>query len=326
MPHILVTGGLGFIGGHLCERLIADGYTVTVCDNYHSLYALPRLSQWMPAIQQGAPLTVFPIDITDLPALRACFLRTHYDAVIHLAARAGVRSSFPMAPAYLHTNVEGTAHVLACCQEVGIRYIILASSSSVYGNHFGGAAHEDAPVCTPRSPYAASKRACELLAHAYAVSYGLHVASLRFFSVYGPWQRPDLVLPTFARLLQAGEPLPIYGDGQSRRDYTYVGDVVTGILQTLGWLQEQQAPYTAEVFNLGSGQPIDLLTLVQALVEATGCPADLHFLPVALGDVDTTHADLRKAQHLLRYNPATTFQEGLTAFLAWFRTQSSVAC
>ncbi len=324
--HILVTGGAGFIGSHLCARLCAVGERITCLDNFDAFYA--------PAIKQGnvqrlldhpdaaSQLTFQQGDIRDHQFLRRLFQTDPFDGMIHLAARAGVRPSIEQPLLYSEINIQGTLNLLECCREFNVQRFLFGSSSSVYGSRTQGPFSEDDDVSTPVSPYAATKCAGELLCHTYAHLYRMRIACLRFFTVYGPNQRPDLAIHKFARLMAAGQPLPVYGDGTSQRDYTYVDDIVDGIMHAWEWLQRgeiDQGLY--DIFNLGGSHPVLLLELIRHLETALGYTATIDWQPAQPGDVPITFADLRKSQAILGYNPQVDIATGIQRFAAWFQQQ-----
>jgi UDP-glucuronate 4-epimerase len=326
--HVVVTGGAGFIGSHLCARLCADGHRVLCLDNLDSFYA-PALKQAnLNRLQQDADVashfTFCQGDIRDPDTLQRLFQAEPIDVVIHLAAMAGVRPSIERPLLYGDVNIQGTLNLLETCRRFQVRYFLFGSSSSVYGARTRGPFAEDDDVNTPVSPYAATKRAGELLCYTYSHLFAMRIACLRFFTVYGPGQRPDLAIHKFVRLMAQGQPLPIYGDGTSQRDYTYVDDIVDGVVQSWLWLQQGNThPGICEIFNLGGAHPIPLLQLVRLLETALDCKAAIDWQPDQPGDVPVTFADLRKSQSLLGYHPQVDITTGIQRFAAWFEQQSS---
>lgn len=326
--HVLVTGGAGFIGGHLCTRLLTRGHRVTCIDNLDDFYD--------PTIKQATihRLRTTPIapqnfvyhqgDIRNLPWLQQLFQEDTIDAVVHLAARAGVRPSIEQPLLYGEINIQGTLNLLECCRQHNVSQFLFGSSSSVYGTRTHGPFSEEDDVSKPVSPYAATKRAGELLCYPYAHLYRMRIACLRFFTVYGPYQRPDLVIHKFAKLMTAGKSLPIYGDGSAQRDYTYVDDIVDGILRAWTWLQQQHAPTgVCDIFNLGGAHPVSLLEIIRLLESSLGCTAQLDWQAVQPGDVPITFADLRKSHDLLGYAPQVDITTGIKQFAAWFKQHQS---
>jgi len=309
---VLVTGGAGFIGSHLCERLLAAGHSVWALDNLDPFYD--------PEIKRGNLREIARVsdrfhfvqgDITEPEPLRRLCHEVRFDQVVHLAARAGVRPSLEQPALYQRVNVEGTVRVLEAARESGVRKLVLASSSSVYGCNAKVPFAEDDPLTAPISPYAASKIASEALGHVYHHVYGLDVVMLRFFTVYGPRQRPDLAIHKFARLIREGRPVPVYGDGSSARDYTFITDILDGIEACM------RQEFGFEIFNLGDSRPVRLDRLIELLEEALGRPAQRRWLPAQPGDVPITYADIRKAAARLGYQPRVPLEEGIRHFVAW---------
>jgi UDP-glucuronate 4-epimerase len=307
---ILVTGGAGFIGSHLSEALLRSGRKVVCLDNFDPFYD-PHL-KWenVAALAPNPRFVLEETDIRDRTALDRIF-RTHaVEAVIHLAAKAGVRPSILQPGEYFDVNVQGTLQVLEAMRAAGCRRLLLASSSSVYGNQEKRPFSETDDVSRPISPYAASKRSAELLAHSYHHLFGIEVACLRLFTVYGPRQRPDLAIHKFTRLALQNQPIPLFGDGRTLRDYTFVEDIVQGFTRLLdhpGW--------GYEIFNLGYGSPVTLLEMVEALEAALERPLAVEFLQKQPGDVEQTHADISKARQFFGYRPAVGLAEGVRRFV-----------
>lgn len=319
MPEpILVTGGAGFIGSHLCEALMDEGWELWCVDNFCDFYA--------PATKEAniAPLLSHPsfhlirADIRDKEAMRQLFAQRKFYAVCHLAAMAGVRPSIQDPELYMDVNINGTLQLLQLCKEYDVQRFIFASSSSVYGNSPSFPSGETDFVDYPISPYAASKKAGELLCHTWHHLWGISIVCLRFFTVYGPRQRPDLAIHKFASLLAKDQPLPYFGDGESSRDYTYIEDTIAGILATLSFLAEGKR---FEVINLGNDHSIPLCEVVQELERLSGKKAQIHSLPAQEGDVHHTRACIQKAHQLLGYRPQTSFQQGMQRFWNWFERQ-----
>lgn len=313
--NMLVTGGAGFIGSHLVEALLRAGHRVWALDDCNDFYD-PALKQRnlreLEAL--GKPFVFLPGDITDPARVEEVFGSQSFDQVIHLAARAGVRPSLQDPALYQRVNVEGTVNLLEAARRRGTRKITIASSSSVYGVNAKVPFSESDPIFQPISPYAASKLACEALGHVYHHVYGMDVAMLRFFTVYGPRQRPDLAIHKFARLMRAGQAIPLFGDGSTSRDYTYVSDTIAGLLACT------QREFGFEIFNLGGSQPVPLRRLVELLEQALGCPARIDWQPPQPGDVPVTFADLAKARSRLGYQPQVQIEDGIARFAGWFRT------
>ncbi len=310
----LVTGAAGFIGSHLVDRLLAGGWRVVAVDNFDPFYDPAVKRENVGGHLGHGRYRLAEADVQDLDALRDAAGGASVDVVVHLAAKAGVRPSIESPAAYQSVNVGGTQAVLELARERGVPQVVLASSSSVYGISPDVPWSEDDAVLSPISPYAASKVSTELLGHVYAHLYDMRVVALRFFTVYGPRQRPDLAIHKFARRMLAGEPVPLFGDGSTRRDYTYVADVVEGIVRSMAY---DGSPF--EVVNLGNSRTVRLSELVGALERALGVEARIERHPQQPGDVPQTWADLAKARRLLGYEPQTGIDEGLARFADWLR-------
>lgn len=312
--NFLVTGGAGFIGSHVCERLLRNGHSVTVVDDLNPFYepALKQENLDSLAKAGGHRFQFRNCDIIDRTAIDALFAAARFDQVIHLAARAGVRPSLEQPALYQRVNVEGTVNILEAARLNGVRKFVLASSSSVYGVNSKVPFSEGDPIFSPISPYAASKLACEALGHVYHHLYGLDIVMLRFFTVYGPRQRPDLAIHKFAKLMHAGKPVPVFGDGSTARDYTYVDDIVDGVLACT----EQKFGF--EIFNLGESHTTTLAQLIELLEKALAIDARIDRQPLQPGDVPITFANVDKARRQLGYNPSTSMEDGLKKFADWF--------
>jgi UDP-glucuronate 4-epimerase len=308
----LVTGGAGFIGSHVCEKLLTSGHEVWALDNLNSFYE-PRLKQSNIRLLQSLakPFEFIHADITERRAMDDVFSAVRFDQVIHLAARAGVRPSLESPALYQRVNVEGTVNILEAARLNGVKKLILASSSSVYGVNSKVPFAESDPIFCAISPYAASKLACEALSHVYHHVYGLDIVILRFFTVYGPRQRPDLAIDKFARLIHSGQPIPVFGDGSSARDYTYISDILQGVMACT----EKNFGY--EIFNLGESQTVKLNRLIELLEEVLGKKARIERRPSQPGDVPLTCADISKAQRLLGYRPKVAIEQGIPLFVSW---------
>jgi UDP-glucuronate 4-epimerase len=311
MRHALVTGGAGFIGSHLVDLLLNEGWRVTVVDNFDPFYdpAIKWVNLNRCAAQEGFKLV--EADVRDLGALRRS-LAADYDVIIHLAAKAGVRPSIQHPVAYYEVNVGGTQNILELARELGVGQFVFASSSSVYGVNPHVPWREDDTVLLPISPYASTKVSGELIGHVYSHLHGIRFIALRFFTVYGPRQRPDLAILKFARLMLEGKPVPFFGDGTTRRDYTYIEDILSGIRAAMDF---DGSMY--EVINLGNCRTVSLSEMVSSLEEVLGVIAKLDRQPEQPGDVPQTYADISKARALLGYVPQTEFLEGLRRFAAW---------
>ncbi len=315
--NFLVTGGAGFIGSHVCERLLHDGHAVWVLDDLNSFYdpAIKRAN--IRAIQSLAkPFEFIQGDLTDVATVNELFASVKFDQVIHLAARAGVRPSLEEPALYQRVNVEGTVNILEATRKSGCKKITIASSSSVYGVNAKTPFSERDPIFSAISPYAASKLACEALGHVYHHIYGLDVIMLRFFTVYGPRQRPDLAIHKFAKLISAGQPIPVFGDGSTARDYTFISDIVDGIEACT------RKEFGFEIFNLGESQTVTLSRLIELLEKSLGKKAIIDRQPAQPGDVPITFADVSKARAKLGYDPRVKIEQGIPQFVEWFNKVS----
>src|SRR6476661_1922344 len=308
---ILVTGGAGFIGSHLVEKLLELGYGVAILDDFNDFYDPQIKRANIAAVKNHAP--VFQIDLRNNNAMRDLLHREKFDAIVHLAARAGVRPSIAQPQLYYDTNVTGTLHLLDAARAVGIERLIFGSSSSVYGICKTVPFSEDFHLTQTISPYAATKIAGEFLCSTFSHLYRMRVVALRFFTVYGARQRPDLAIHQFTRKIHAGQPIDQFGDGTTRRDYTYIDDVIQGVLAAF---QYNGSLY--DLFNLGESETIQLKDLIAAIEKALGKKAKINQLPEQPGDVPLTCADISKARRLLNYNPTTPLSAGLPKFVEWF--------
>ncbi|HLH53176.1 MAG TPA: SDR family NAD(P)-dependent oxidoreductase [Verrucomicrobiae bacterium] len=315
--NFLVTGGAGFIGSHVCERLLNLGHSVYAFDELNAFYSVDLKRNNIRALQALAkPFEFIQGDLADTTALDELFASAKVDQVIHLAARAGVRPSLEQPALYQKVNVEGTVNLLEAARRRGVKKFIIASSSSVYGVNSKVPFSEADPITSPISPYAASKLACEALGHVYHHVYGYDVVMLRFFTVYGPRQRPDLAIYKFARLILRGEPIPVFGDGSTARDYTYIDDTLDGILACT------RREFGYQVYNLGESQTVKLNRLIELLETALGLKAVIKSLPLQPGDVPLTCADISKARAQLGYCPRIPIETGIPLFAEWFRKHS----
>jgi UDP-glucuronate 4-epimerase len=311
---ILVTGGAGFIGSHLVERLLAEGrWRVTCVDDFNDFYA-PSLKRANVAPHLArADFQLVEADIRDRAALARVFAATQFAVIVHLAARAGVRPSLTEPLLYTETNITGTLNLLELAREHNVKQFVFGSSSSVYGINANVPFSEDDPIRQPVSPYAATKAAGELLCHTYAHLHEIRCLCLRFFTVYGARQRPDLAIHKFAKLISANKPLPVFGDGTTRRDYTYIDDIIAGVRAAIA--------YDATMFeaiNLGESRTVELRELIALLEAALGRKAIIDRQPLQPGDVPQTFADITKARRLLGYDPQTPIEEGIKRFVSWF--------
>jgi len=314
MKNILITGGAGFIGSHLVDHLLAEGgWRITVVDDLNDFYD-PAIKRENVRSQLSNPdFKLVETDIRDQAALGQAFREAVFDCIVHLAARAGVRPSLKEPRLYVETNINGTLNLLELARAHGVRQFVFGSSSSVYGLNAKVPFSEDDPTFNPISPYAATKAAGELLCHSYAHLYDLRIVCLRFFTVYGARQRPDLAIHKFAKLISAGQPIPVFGDGTTRRDYTYVDDIIAGVRAAIDY---DQSNY--EVINLGESRTVELRELISLLEQALDRHAEIDRQPLQPGDVSQTFADITKARRLLGYNPQTQIEEGIERFVEWF--------
>lgn len=319
MSATVVTGAGGFIGSSLCDRLLADGQRVVGVDSFDPFYDRRLKERNLRAARSNSLFSLIEADVRsqDL-AERIGALTADVRTVVHLAAKAGVRPSIQSPLAYVETNVTGTAAALEVTRSLGVGEFIFGSSSSVYGNDTPAPFAEDAPAMQPISPYAASKRAAELLCENWATVYGLRCVSLRFFTVVGERQRPDLALHAFTRAILRGERIRVFGDGSMRRDFTYVQDIVNGVIASLGYVGNL-APGVHDVINLGGHASVTVLELIRAIERAAGRAALLDFAPHPQGDVTQTFADITKARQLLGFAPTVQLDEAVERFVRWYR-------
>jgi UDP-glucuronate 4-epimerase len=313
---VLVTGGAGFIGSHLVEALVAGGHSVSVVDDFNDFYS-PEIKRKNLEPLLGK-IRLYEADIRNKEMVLAAFDTERPEAVIHLAARAGVRPSVQHPDLYLATNINGTFHLLEAAREYGVSRFLFASSSSVYGASRFTPFREDQVLTQTLSPYASTKLAGEQLCSCYSYLYNIRVVCLRFFTVYGPRQRPDLAIHKFANLIHRGSPIDIYGDGTARRDFTYIDDIIQGVVASIGYDGAQ-----FDVFNLGENATIALREVITEIENALGKRARINILPPIPGDMPATHADISKAKSLLHYAPKTGIETGVRRFVAWYlQTQS----
>ncbi|MBU2785753.1 MAG: NAD-dependent epimerase [Acidithiobacillus ferriphilus] len=325
---VLVTGAAGFIGFHMARRLLADGWIVSGIDNLNDYYD-PSLKRDRLAQLEGHPAFQFqPLDLANREAMQTLFAGPHFDVVINLAAQAGVRHSLKAPHSYVDSNVVGFLNVLEGCRAQGVSHLLFASSSSVYGanNRLPYSVHD--PVDHPLSLYAATKRAGELVAHSYAHLYGIPSTGLRFFTVYGPWGRPDMAYFSFTQKILAGQPIPVFNHGQMRRDFTYIDDIIEGVTRLIPHAPEAQniwpedpassaAPFC--IHNIGNHTPIALTDFIHTLEECLGKSAQIEWLPMQDGDVVATYADVSPLQQSVDFAPDTSLHKGLQHFVTWYR-------
>lgn len=313
----LVTGGAGFIGSHLVDRLLTQNPArVTVVDNFDEFYDQHTKRSNIENHLRHPAYRLVETDIRNYNSLRQLFSEEVFDVIIHLAAKAGVRPSVADPRGYQEVNIAGTLNLLELAERNGIKKFVFGSSSSVYGPAAIPPFKEDASL-SPISPYAATKAAGELLAHTYSHLYGMNITCLRFFTVYGPRQRPDLAIHKFARLIASGRPIPVYGDGLAERDFTYIDDILQGVMAAIDY---DATPF--EVINLGESQTITVNRMIELLEDALGQKAVIDHQPPQPGDMPRTHADIAKAGRLLGYQPTTLVEAGLRKFAEWFKRGS----
>ncbi|MCA9357008.1 NAD-dependent epimerase/dehydratase family protein [Candidatus Kaiserbacteria bacterium] len=310
--NILVTGGAGFIGSALAKRLVAEGHQVIIVDNFNAYYDIQLKRNRVAELVPNVP--VYFLDINNKDALSALFKMYQFDVVCHLAAQAGVRYSVEVPEVYVTTNVLGTQTIFEVMQKHGVKRMVFASTSSAYGTTTPAPFREDESADRPVSVYAATKRSAELLAYNYFAQYGIETTCLRFFTVYGPWSRPDMAMLKFAEKITKGEEIEIYNEGNLRRDFTYIDDIVAGFVKAV------EKPLQYEIVNLGNGRPVELMRFVELLEKELGKTAKKVFLPMQQGDVYETYADTNKAQALLGWQAKTTFETGIKNFASWYRS------
>lgn len=310
---ILITGGAGFIGSHLAERLLAEGKRIVVVDNFDDFYDRSIKIKNIKNQLKSPNYTLIEADIRSRRGMERIFSKHRPDQVVHLAAKAGVRPSLKRPDQYVSVNVKGTENLLHASVKYGVRHFAFASSSSVYGTNTKVPFAETDPILQPASPYGATKAAGEALCNSYSHCFGLPIAALRFFTVYGPRQRPDLAIHHFVSKIVSGEPITLFGDGTSSRDYTYIDDIVTGICGAMNYMGDGY-----EIFNLGNSTPIPLTEMVKTIEDVLDKKAIIKWKPMQTGDVPQTWADLEKSGKLLGYSPQTDFRPGVERFVKWY--------
>lgn len=310
--NVLITGGAGFIGSTLADRLLSDNNKVIVIDNFNDYYPVEMKENNVKTNLNNPNYKLYRGDIEDSSFVNKVFEENNVEIVVHIAARAGVRPSLENPLAYAKTNIDGTINILEAMKEHNVKKFVFASSSSVYGNCKADKFSEDLKVTEPISPYAATKSACEQFIYTYSKLYDIQALCLRFFTVYGPRQRPDLAIRKFLELIEQGIPIPVYGDGSTMRDYTYIDDIVQGICSAIKYNKTQY-----EIINLGGGSPVTLTQMIETIEKVLGKKAQINRLPMQPGDVDKTVSDISKAQKLIGYYPQTTFEEGIRKFVDW---------
>ncbi|MFL3653922.1 MAG: NAD-dependent epimerase [Halioglobus sp.] len=328
--HILVTGAAGFIGYHLSEKLLARGDTVTGLDNLNDYYEVSLKEARLDRLNTQPAFTFVRADLQDRPAMEALFTQNSFDAVINLAAQAGVRYSLDNPHAYIDSNIVGFTHILECCRHHKIGHLVYASSSSVYGMNASMPFSVHDNVDHPISLYAATKKANELMAHTYSHLYNLPTTGLRFFTVYGPWSRPDMAPFLFTKAILTGEPIQVFNNGEMQRDFTYIDDIVEGIIRVTdqpaspnrNWDATSPDPGTSSapyrLYNIGNNNPVSLMDFIGAIETALGKTAEKEFLPMQPGDVAATYADIDALVDAIDYHPQMPLQDGINNFIAWY--------
>jgi UDP-glucuronate 4-epimerase len=328
--HILVTGAAGFIGYHLSEKLLARGDTVTGLDNLNDYYDVSLKEARLARLTKQAAFRFVRADLQDRAAMEALFAQNSFDAVINLAAQAGVRYSLENPHAYIESNIVGFTNILECCRHHKISHLVYASSSSVYGMNGSMPFSVHDNVDHPISLYAATKKANELMAHTYSHLYNIPTTGLRFFTVYGPWGRPDMALFLFTKAILTGEPIKVFNNGNMQRDFTYIDDIVEGIIRVTDqpatpnpdWSASSPDPGTSiapyRLYNIGNNNPVSLMDFIGAIEKAIGKTAEKEFLPMQPGDVAATYADIDALVEAVDYHPRTPLQDGINNFIAWY--------
>jgi UDP-glucuronate 4-epimerase len=314
---VLLTGAAGFIGRATAEALLKAGHQVVAVDNLNDYYAVSLKHARLATLREQPGLQFYPLDVADWPALDALFAAQRPDAVIHLAAQAGVRYSIQNPHAYAQSNLLGMTHILEACRQHPVQHLVYASSSSVYGKNAKAPFAEDDRTDQPVSFYAASKKANEVMAASYSHLYQLPATGLRFFTVYGPWGRPDMAPWLFTEAILRGEPIKVFNHGRLQRDFTYIDDIVEGILRVLAQPPQGDCPHT--LYNIGNHQPVELMTFISTIEQALGREAEKIYLPMQDGDVPITYADTQKLRDAVGFSPDTPLADGMRRFVDWYR-------
>lgn len=317
MKTYLITGGAGFIGSSLSERLIKEGNRVVAIDNFCDFYNPTIKENNVKELIKNSNFRLYRNDIRDRESVKKIFEENNIDIVMHLAAMAGVRPSIENPVLYQEVNCMGTQNILEEMKAHNVKNLVMASSSSVYGNCKEVPFKEDMIVDFAISPYAATKKANEVMTHVYHKLFDMNVIMLRFFTVYGPKQRPDLAINKFTRLMLEDKEIPMFGDGTTSRDYTYIDDIVDGIIRSCNYVENNNDVY--EILNLGNSSPVSLKEMINTIGQAIGVEPKIKQLPMQPGDVDRTFADISKAKKLIGYNPKTPFKEGIERFIKWYK-------
>ncbi len=335
-PSVLITGAAGFIGFHLSQKLCNQGFDVTGLDNINDYYDVKLKHSRLAILKSNPRFTFYELELTDRKAINALFENSNFDYVVNLAAQAGVRYSIINPYAYLESNLHGFLNVLEACRHHHVKHLLYASSSSVYGANrkLPFSVHDN--VDHPISLYAASKKSNELMAHTYSALYNLPTTGLRFFTVYGPYGRPDMALFIFTKAILEGTPIEVYNNGQMRRDFTYIDDIVEGISRLIpkvatgnkNWDGMKPDPATSfapyRIFNIGNNQPVELLRFIEIIEEKSGKKANKKFMPIQDGDVQETFADVDELMNAVDFKPATPIEEGIGKFVDWYREYHNI--
>jgi len=332
MTNVLVTGVAGFIGFHLCQHLLARGETIIGIDNLNDYYDVSLKQARLAQLEKHQQFQFYKLDIANSQKIADLFTQHQPERVIHLAAQAGVRYSLENPHAYINSNLVGFANILEGCRHSGVKHLVFASSSSVYGANtkIPFSVHDN--VDHPVSLYAATKKANELMAHTYSHLYALPTTGLRFFSVYGPWGRPDMALFLFTKAISEGQPIKVFNNGQMKRDFTYIDDIITGVVRVFdripeanpSWSKENPDPGTSyapyKIYNIGNNQPVELLRFIEIIEQCLGMKAEKQLLPLQPGDVPVNYADTDDLERDVGFRPNTPIQEGIERFVAWYRS------
>jgi UDP-glucuronate 4-epimerase len=333
----LVTGAAGFIGFHLCRRLLDAGKSVVGLDNLNDYYDVQLKRDRLARLESHKDFEFVRLDLSDRGEMRDLFAASRFEAVVNLAAQAGVRYSLTNPHAYVESNLTGFVNVLEGCRHAGVRHLVYASSSSVYGANTGMPFSVHDNVDHPLSLYAATKKANELLAHSYSNLYGLPTTGLRFFTVYGPWGRPDMAMFLFTKAIVEGRPINVFNHGRMQRDFTYIDDIVEGVARVAervpgpnpNWSGEHPDPATSRapyrLYNIGNNQPEQLMRVIELIEECLGRKAEKTMLPMQPGDVPATYADIDELAEDVGFRPATPIEDGIARFVAWYREYYGVA-
>jgi len=317
MKKVLITGGAGFIGSHLAKSLLEKGYSVVIVDNFNEYYNSQLKRDRISKILNGLDFKLYELDICNLKELKSVFEKEKIDIICHLAAQAGVRYSIDNPFVYEKSNVLGTLNILELSKDYGVEKIVFASSSSVYGNSNKEYFSEEDDTSSPVSLYAATKKATEVICHSYHTLYDIPMIGLRYFTVYGPYGRPDMALFKFTDAIIKGEPIDVFGDGKMERSFTYIDDIVSGTIKAM------ESDFFWEIFNLGS-KPVSLLSLIEEIEKNAKKKSEKVFMPIQKGDVLRTSADISKAKNLLDWEPKTSIDVGVSNFVNWYRQYYSI--